>query len=57
MPPGRPPKPTEVERRNGNPGCRPLPDLATVATLPIATRPPEPPAELGVEGHRLWDRC
>ena len=57
MPPGRPPKPTEVKRRNGNPGCRPLPDVSTVSVLPMATQPPEPPAELGVEGRRLWDRC
>jgi hypothetical protein len=57
MPPGRPLKPSEVKRRNGNPGCRPLPDVSTVSVLPMATQAPEPPAELGVEGRRLWDRC
>src|SRR5664279_172861 len=57
MPPGRPLKPTEVKRRNGNPGCRPLPDVSTVSVLPMATQAPEPPAEVGVEGRRLWDRC
>ena len=52
MPPGRPLEPTEVKRRNGNPGCRPLPDVSTVSVLSMATQAPEPPVELGVEGRR-----
>lgn len=53
---GRPPKPTEVKRRTGNPGKRPLPEPSNVVALPMASGVPEPPADLGLEGRRLWER-
>ena len=55
MPAGRPPKPTEVKRRLGNPGKRALP--ATVTVLPMARGIPKPPTDLGPEGRRLWKRA
>ena len=54
---GRPPKPTEQKRKLGNPGQRNLPELATVATLPMAQAIPPAPVDLGVEGKRVWDNC
>jgi hypothetical protein len=51
-----PPKPTEVKRRTGNPGKRPLPALASVTSLPPAHGVPDPLRPLGTEGRRMWDR-
>ena len=53
---GRPPKPVELKRAQGNPGNRKLPDVSIVQTLPMAVTIPEPPADLGEEGLRLWNR-
>lgn len=54
---GRPPKPIEIKRATGNPGQRKLPDLATVTLLPPAEKTPEPPAGLGADGIRFWNRA
>ena len=51
-----PPKPTEENRRLGNPGKRALPAIQNVIALPMAMEPPEPPRPLGVEGSKLWKR-
>ena len=40
-PTGRPPKPTEVKRRTGNPGGRKLPDKNVVELLPASDVPPD----------------
>jgi len=56
MPPGRPLEPTEVKRRNGNPGCRPLPDVSTVSVLSMATQAPEPPGGTGSRRSPVRDR-
>lgn len=56
-PVGRPPKPVEVKRRNGNPGKRPLPAISSVTVLRAADGTPSPPVPLGDEGRRLWDRA
>lgn len=54
---GRPPKPVEEKRRTGNPGKRKLPEQAEVVHLAMAPDAPEPPADLGVDGTRLWQRA
>lgn len=51
-----PPKPTELKRKQGNPGKRPLPKIASVVALPMASEPPNPPRPLGPEGLKLWNR-
>lgn len=51
---GRPPKPTEVKRRNGNPGKRPLPEA--VIRLPGAIEVPAPPTSLRKTGRDTWER-
>jgi P27 family predicted phage terminase small subunit len=51
---GRPPKPTEVKRKTGNPGKRPLPTLATVTSLPQATE--KAPEHLTEKSQELWTR-
>lgn len=53
---GRPPKPIEAKRALGNPGKRPLPDLADVIVLPPADAIPIPPRALGKSGSELWHR-
>lgn len=53
MPVGRPPKPNEQKRRLGNPGKRPLPELATVTPLRAAVEPA--PQHLGPDGRELWE--
>jgi hypothetical protein len=54
---GRPQKPTELKRLQGNPGRRPLPDLNTIAHLPMAKEVPPTPEGLGLTGINLWDRA
>lgn len=56
-PRGTKPKPIEVKRLNGNPGCRPLPKAGTLAVLQGAAEPPEPHRPLGQVGRQLWDRA
>lgn len=52
-----PPKPVERKRALGNPGKRPLPDLASVVVLPaVSDDLPDPPRPLGPEGTRMWAR-
>lgn len=54
---GRPPKPTELKRKQGNPGQRNLPALNAVETLPMANEIPTAPPDLGVEGQKVWHQC
>lgn len=49
---GRPPKPPEQKRREGNAGRRPLPE--PMAVLPAFERVPEPPEELEEAGRAFW---
>jgi len=49
---GRPPKPNELKRAQGNPGKRPLPSKTNLISLPSA--PTIAPAHLGENGSRLW---
>lgn len=51
-----PKKPTELKRKQGNPGKRALPAIASVVALPMASEPPTPPRPLGSEGLKLWNR-
>jgi len=51
-----PPKPTELKRLLGNPGRRPLPDIANVIALPMAETVPKSPRPLKKEGRKLWNR-
>lgn len=52
---GRPPKPVEQKRRNGNPGQRPLP--APIIILPSAEMDvPDPPRGLRKAGKERWCR-
>jgi phage terminase small subunit len=51
-----PPKPNELKRKQGNPGKRPLPAIASVIALPMAPEAPTPPRPLGQEGLKLWNR-
>lgn len=51
---GRPSKPIEVKRRNGNPGKRPLPAAnSTVALTPADAAPPVP-MTLSETGRGMW---
>ena len=51
---GRPPKPIEVKRRNGNPGQRKLPDKdKTIALAPVTDVPPVP-ISLAETGRSMW---
>ena len=53
--PGPPPKPTEVKRRTGNPGHRPLP--TPMAVLPAARLGvPRAPSTLKKDGKAAWRR-
>jgi hypothetical protein len=56
-PTGRPPKPTEVKRRTGNPGGRKLPDTGVVELLPAIDQTPEPARPLSNTGRQLWERA
>lgn len=55
---GRPRKPAEQHRRNGNPGGRPLPD-ATIHALPSRNLDdpiPKPPTNFGKYAKKMWNR-
>jgi P27 family predicted phage terminase small subunit len=45
-------KPTEVKRRNGNPGKKKLPDLKNVIALPQIKN--QPPIHLSESGKKIW---
>jgi P27 family predicted phage terminase small subunit len=49
---GRPAKPVEQKRKNGNPGKRPLPDLKNVIALPQIKN--QPPIHLSESGKKIW---
>jgi len=49
---GRPPKPVEQKRKNGNPGKRSLPDLKNVIALPQIKN--QPPIHLSESGKKIW---
>ena len=52
MRPGRKSKPTELKRRAGNPGHRPLPEPLSI--VPMLATSPTPPERLGSVGSDLW---
>lgn len=55
--PGPPPKPIEAKRRAGNPGKRPLPDVAKTAPLLAGSAGmPEPARPLRATGKAMWRR-
>lgn len=56
MPAGRPSKPTEVKRKLGNPGRRPLPDTSVVQYLEQTLVVPEPSRPLLKYGREFWDK-
>jgi P27 family predicted phage terminase small subunit len=49
---GRPPKPIEQKRKNGNPGKRSLPDLKNVIALPAIKG--DAPLHLSDAGQKMW---
>lgn len=49
---GRPPKPIEQKRKNGNPGQRPLPDSKNVIALPQVKS--DAPLHLSDAGQKMW---
>ena len=51
---GRPPKPIEVKRRNGNPGQRRLPDKNKTVALEPAQGIPPVPMSLAETGRAMW---
>jgi hypothetical protein len=53
---GRPPKPTELKRIQGNPGKRALPRETEMILLPAAIGIPEPSRPLLKYGEEMWDR-
>lgn len=55
MPGGRPPKPTELKRRLGNPGKRALPAQKPDEMVAATAAPPPRPAGLKRHGKRAWD--
>jgi hypothetical protein len=56
MPAGRPAKPTEIKRKLGNPGRRPLPDSSIVQFLEPAVFVPDPSRPLLKYGREFWDK-
>jgi P27 family predicted phage terminase small subunit len=50
---GRPRKPTEIKRKTGNPGKRPLP--APISIVPASETPPAMPGGLKDAGANLWE--
>jgi hypothetical protein len=53
---GRPPKPTELKRIQGNPGKRALPKETEMILLPAAETIPIPSRPLLKYGQEMWDR-
>jgi hypothetical protein len=56
MPAGRPAKPTEIKRKLGNPGRRPLPDTSVVQYLEQTVSVPDPARPLLKYGKEFWDK-
>lgn len=56
MPNGRPPKPTEVKRKLGNPGGRKLPDQKQIQMFEPVSSLPEPARPLLKYGREFWDK-
>jgi len=56
MPNGRPPKPTEVKRKLGNPGGRKLPNQSEIQMFEPAVSLPEPSRPLLKYGREFWDK-
>lgn len=56
MPAGRPSKPTEVKRKLGNPGRRPLPDSNQIQLLDPIASIPEPARPLLKYGKEFWEK-
>ena len=56
MPAGRPSKPTEIKRKLGNPGRRPLPDSSLVQFLEPVVSVPDPARPLLRYGREFWDK-
>jgi hypothetical protein len=56
LPAGRPAKPTEIKRKLGNPGRRPLPDTSVVQYLEPIISVPEPARPLLKYGKEFWDK-
>ena len=56
MPAGRPSKPTEIKRKLGNPGRRPLPDTSVVQYLEQTVSVPDPARPLLKYGKEFWDK-
>jgi phage terminase small subunit len=50
-----PPKPTELKRKLGNPGGRPLPASRDVLALEPMTTIPSPPRPLEADGQAVWE--
>ena len=56
MPAGRPPKPVEMKRQEGNPGKRKLPDEKNIVLMQQVQTIPEPTRPLLKYGMELWER-
>jgi len=56
MPNGRPPKPTEVKRKLGNPGQRRLPNQSEIQMFEPVSTLPEPARPLLKYGREFWDK-
>ena len=56
MPNGRPPKPTEVKRKLGNPGGRKLPEQSRIQMFDPIVSLPEPSRPLLKYGREFWDK-
>jgi len=56
MPNGRPPKPTEVKRKLGNPGGRKLPNQDVIQMFEPVVSLPEPSRPLLKYGREFWDK-
>jgi len=53
---GRPPKPTELKRAQGNAGKRALPKETSIVLLPQVQGIPEPSRPLLTHGREMWNR-